>query len=193
MPKSKKNKKSNKKIEIFEDSDIIGSTEDALNTPRIEIIPVSLEEEKPEDDAREVFREVMTMTDDERFTEDSSNSSKYIKLTAPPRISWFDDPKKLKFSVGKYVIKGNNKNNIYCVSGPAREKDFYIVILSKSQWSETVHVSKLSPAPKNAVWVRYWDTVPVIKAPVLTPEKNTSAVINKDTKVKKARLKNNKK
>jgi len=162
VKKTKKNK--DKKVNI-EDDDSIGKKIDALNTETIEVIPDATGE-VIEDDEVTVYRDIMTMTDDERFSSDDHTGLSTIRLSPPPPPAWYDDPKRLKFKAGQLVVMRCLKDPIInYVSGPAKRENYYTIIPDRSLNNLTVHEDDIKLAPKDAKWTKYWDTIPVIKAP----------------------------
>jgi len=180
MKKSKSTKKT-KKVEI-EDDDIIGKKTDALNTDIIEVIPDQINGEVVEEDEVTVYRDIMTMTDDERFSSDDHMSLSTIRLSPPPAPAWYDDVSKLKFKVGQLVVfKGSKDSTVYYVSGPDKRENFYTIVPDKSLKSIAISGEQIKLAPKDSKWTKYWDTVPVIKAPSWKDKdiKNNVKKINK--------------
>lgn len=165
IKKPVKNPKKSKKVVEIEDEDSIGKKTDLLNSATIEVI-VDSAVETTEDDEVTVYRDIMTMTDDERNSSDDVSGLSTIRLTPRPLPAWHDDPKNVKFKVGDLVVRRGGKDlTIYFLSGPVKEKDCYSLIPSKSLNSVVVHGDDIRLAPKDAVFVKYWDTIPVIKAP----------------------------
>ena len=146
------------------DSEKIGKKTDVLNTDTIVIYP-DVPEVVAEDEVT-VIRDIMTMTDDERFSEDDNTNLSSIRLSPAPRPTWDSDPKNVRFTNGQLVVRRGKKSDmVYLVSSPTFEKDYYVIIPSKSNIHIKVHVDEIKSAPKDAKWIKYWDTIPVIKAP----------------------------
>lgn len=180
-PSSKKPSKSVKEV-IAADDDSIGKKTDVLNTGSIEIVPEPAGD-AIEDDEVTVYRDIMTMTDDERFSSDDNNGLSTIRLSPPPPPSWDDDPKKIKFTIGQLVVRKGVKDSVtYYVSGPAKRENYYTIIPDKSLKDITVHEEDIKLAPKDAKWTKYWDTIPVIKAPSWNSKETKKDVKNITTR-----------
>jgi len=184
VPKSKQKAqakpRTKEKVELLDDS--IGKASDALNTQSI----VNIVDDAPttEEDEVSVFRDIMTMNDDERFSLDDNANLSSIRLTSAPKPHWADDPNNVKFKTGQKVIKKEKSGDsrVYIVSYSGKEKNTYVIIASGSQAEVIVTGDDIKLAPKNSEWVRYWDTVPVIKAPIIVtdqPKKKNKAPKNK--------------
>jgi hypothetical protein len=165
--KSAKNSKKSKNV-VLEDEDSIGKKTDLLNAATIEVIVDTTTSETTDDDEVTVYRDIMTMTDDERNSSDDMAGISTIRLTPRPPPAWHDDPSKVKFTAGQLVMrKGGKDTTVYFLSGPVKEENCYSLVPSKSLNSIVVNGDEIKLAPKDAVFVRYWDTIPVIKAPSL--------------------------
>lgn len=150
---------------VLEDEDAIGKKTDLLNAATIEVI-VDTPAGETDDDEVTVYRDIMTMTDDERNSSDDMSGLSTIRLTPRPPPAWHDDTSKVKFKVGQLVVrKGGKDQTVYFLSGPVKEENCYSLIPNKSLNSIVVNGDDIKLAPKDAVWVKYWDTIPVIKAP----------------------------
>jgi hypothetical protein len=169
VKKPKKQTKNSNTV-VLEDEDSIGKKTDLLNAATIEVIVDTPPSETADDDEVTVYRDIMTMTDDERNSSDDVSGLSTIRLTPRPPPAWYDDPAKVKFKVAQLVVrKGGKDPTIYFLSGPVKEENCYSLIPSKSLNSVIVNGEDIKLAPKDAVWVKYWDTIPVIKAPKLKP------------------------
>lgn len=161
--KTTKPSKKSKKIEVDDGS--IGEKTDLLNSGTIEVLPDPVGD-VVEDDEVTVYRDIMIMTDDERFSSDDNSGLSSIRLTLPPPPQWYDDASKVKFKVGQLVIfKGVKTPTIHYVRGPSKKENYYVIIPDKSLKDIVVSGDEIKVAPKDSKWTKYWDTVPVIKAP----------------------------
>jgi hypothetical protein len=135
---------------------------------------------KGDDDAVQVYRDVLSMTDDDRNAEDGGDSFS-IKLSPPPPPSWTDDPSKMKFKTGDFVrYKGYPNSDVYKVCGPCKEENTYRIKLSKSQYDrEEIGDNLVKVTDKSVVWVDYWKANPVISAPKPWLKKNEAVKKNK--------------
>lgn len=179
-----KNKKSNKKVSnksikkkskvnkpIVIDEDKIGKKTDLLNAATIEVIvdsPVDSPVENSDDDEVTVYRDIMSMTDDERNSSDDISRISTIRLIANPPPCWYDNPANVKFKIGQLVVRKTDKAQTVCfLSGPVKKKNYYSIVPSKSLNGIEVNEEDIKIAPLGAIFIRYWDTVPVIKAPTI--------------------------
>ncbi len=119
-----------------------------------------------EEDAVQIFRDVMAMSDDDRNS-DADGKLSPIRLSPPPRPSWVDDPSKVKFKTGEFVrYKGRPDSRIYKVCGQDKKENTYSIKGSGSRDPYTEEGEKLVKVnDKNVNWVDYWKLHPVIPAP----------------------------
>jgi hypothetical protein len=155
----------------------------------------SMRENAREEDALQTYRDILTMGDDERFGDSDETGSGNIRLSAPPRKIWADEPGALKYNTGDLVrLKGNN--DIFKVCGPCRDLNIYCVKCSGSRDTINVHERRISKAEKGAVWKDYWSVVsPVIPAPKpwLKKEETTPTKVSVNKVIKKKPVEKSKK
>lgn len=119
-----------------------------------------------EEDAIQIYRDVMTMTDEDRNT-DVDGKPTSVRLSPPPQPSWADDGGNIKFKIGSFVrYKGNPNGTVYKVGGPSTKKDTYSIRASRMRDTIVEDGSRLvKVADGDANWVDYWKLNPVIPAP----------------------------
>jgi hypothetical protein len=119
-----------------------------------------------EEDAIQIFRDVMSMSDEDRNSE-SDGKLAPLRLTPPPPPSWTDNPKNIKFNAGEFVrYKGCPGGSVYKVCGQDRKENTYSIKGSGSRDPYTEDGEKLVKVnDKNVNWVDYWKLHPVIPAP----------------------------
>jgi len=118
-----------------------------------------------DEDALQVFRDVLSMSDEERNMDVDGKLAPLRIMGAPPP-GWSDDPANVKFAIGELVrYRGNPTGKVYKVCGAAKEKDTYSIKGSESRDPYDAPGDELVKAAKGAVWVDYWSLHPVIPAP----------------------------
>ena len=119
-----------------------------------------------EEDAIQVFRDVLAMSDEDRNM-DVDGKLAPVRLSPPPAPSWTDDAKNIKFKVGEFVrYKGCPNGSVYKVIGQGKEPNTYSIKGSKSRDSFNEDGDKLvRVTDKKVDWVDYWSLHPVIPAP----------------------------
>ncbi len=119
-----------------------------------------------EEDAVQIFRDVMSMTDEDRDMDNATGGGP-VRLSPPPMPGWTDDPKNIKFKVSEFVrYKGHPGSQVYKVCGQGKKENTYEIKASATRDSFTENGDKLvKVTDKNVDWVDYWKLNPVIPAP----------------------------
>jgi hypothetical protein len=119
-----------------------------------------------EEEAVQIFRDVMAMSDDDRNSDVDGKLSP-VRLSPPPLPSWVDDPSKVKFKTGEFVrYKGHPESKAYKVCGQDKKENTYSIKGSGSRDPYTEDGNKLVKVnDKNVDWIDYWKLHPVIPAP----------------------------
>jgi hypothetical protein len=119
-----------------------------------------------EEDAIQIYRDVLSMTDEDRNT-DADGKPTSVRLSPPPPPSWADVEENVKFKIGSFVrYKGNPNGTVYKVGGPSTKKDTYSIRASRMRDNIVEDGSRLVKVTDgDANWVDYWKLNPVIPAP----------------------------
>ena len=146
-------------------SDDIDVTEPFQESDMESIDSISDETVSADEEAIQIFRDVLSMSDEDKDNDSTSRLSP-VRLMPPPQKSWEDDASKVKFHIGDLVrYKGNVGGLTYKVCGCAKDEGFYILKGSKSRDSFNESGDKIVKAEKGATWLDYWSQFPVIPAP----------------------------
>lgn len=161
--KSRSNAEIIKRVVETEEED--RNPDDETAGEKMESIETLTDSPQADDDALQVFRDVLTMSDEERNM-DVDGKLAPIRIIGAPPPSWSDDPDNVKFTTGELVrYRGCPNGKVYKVCGAAKEKDTYSIKGSELQNSYDEHGDRLVKAGKGASWVDYWSLHPVIPAP----------------------------
>lgn len=115
------------------------------------------QEQEDIEDSHSVYRDMFTKTAEERLEDEDKNDTD-IKVITNLNITkktdeWTDNPKNIKFDVGKLVtIRGSKNKIIYKVCGFHRDNDTYMIKPSLSEFSTPKKGCLLEEAPENSKW-----------------------------------------